>query len=313
MFAYEPSTRTFLDAFEASDKVDPSVADIREFRKAARQLQLDHACAVPAGVEITNRLIDGRDGVIPIRIYRRQRRTAPSPVLVYLHGGAWVIGGLDECDGLCGYLCRHGEVTVVSVDYRLAPEHKFPAAVHDCIDAVQWVSEGAHELGASARGLGVAGDSAGGNLAAAVCQQLKGRRVAAISRQVLLYPCLAPRDPARYPSRVAYGGEECFLNEAGFSSMLELYRRTPADDSDTMLWPALCRDLRGLPDAYIVTAEFDMLRDEAKAYRDALAASGVTVNYENYSGTIHGFIGFAGTIEPGMRALDDLCGYLRTW
>ena len=311
--AYERTTLAFLEALKSSVDDAPDPDDIEALRSSASKLQLDHTCHVPAGVAIENGEVEGRDGAIPIRIYRRHGRRAPAPVLVYFHGGAWVIGGLDECDGVCARLCRYGDVSVVSVGYRLAPENKFPAAVLDSIDAVLWVANNLADFNGVAGKLGVAGDSAGGNLAAVVCQQLKRMSRPVVSQQVLIYPCLAPRDPEKYPSRVAFGGDECFLNEAGFEQLLGLYRRTAADESDKMLWPALETNLSDLPDTYIVTAEFDMLRDEARTYGEALIASGNRVTYKCYEGTIHGFFCFSGTIQPGMQALNDLCEHLQSW
>lgn len=312
-FAYEQTTAGFLEAVAAMDGDALALDDIEGFRSSASRLQLEHTCNVPDGVDIENREIESRDGSIPIRIYRRHGESQLAPVLVYFHGGAWVIGGLDECDGVCASLCRYGGVSVVSVDYRLAPEHKFPAAVLDSIDAVLWAVKNAESIGGLAGKLGVAGDSAGGNLAAVVCQQLKSMDKPIVSRQVLIYPCLAPRDPEKYPSRELFGGDDCFLNESGFRHLLELYRRSSEDELDTRLWPALESGLGNLPDTYIVTAEFDMLRDEAREYGRALTASGNSVTYRCYKGTIHGFFCFSGTIEPGRQALYDLCEYLQGW
>ena len=185
-----------------------------------------------------------------------------------------MIGGLDEYDGVCSYLCAGSNARVVSVDYRLAPGASVSVALEDCIDAVDWVAAQGAALGDTRGKLVIAGDSAGANLAAAVCQGARRQPSPAIARQVLLYPCLLPRDRADFPSRHAYGGDTHFLNETGFEYFLGLYRRTAADETNPSFWPGLSADLAGLPEAYIATAEFDMLRDEARVYGDALRAAG---------------------------------------
>ena len=259
------------------------------------------------------REVPGRNGSIPIRIYTDPTNRTPHPTLVYLHGGGWVVGGLDECDGVCSYICQHGGVTVVSVDYRMAPENRFPAAVEDSFDAVSWVADNAAKLGGIPEKLAVAGDSAGGNLAAVVCQLARDAGGPNLSKQILIYPCLAPGDHAKHPSRLHFGKDDAFLSEAALDYMVELYRRGPNDESDWRFWPSLNENLADLPATYIITAEYDMLRDEARAYGDALSNAGSAAEYHEYSGTIHGFFCFAGSIAPGRDALRDLSDNLRDW
>ena len=292
--------------------MDPYKKGVPAFRESARQMLLAHAPIVPVGMRLEGRVIAGRNGSIPVRIYKPSSHDAGKPVIVFFHGGAWVIGGLDEYDGLCAHMSSEANAVVVSVEYRLAPEYKFPCAVEDCFDAVLWVSEHLEELEASDT-IAVAGDSAGGNLAAVVCQQAHGRDDLKIAHQLLFYPCLSPLDAQRFPSRLTYGGDENFLNETSFQLMLSYYRRTREDERDHRLWPILKKDLTGLPPAYIITAEFDMLRDEARAYANALSAAGVEVVAREYLGTIHGFMAFARTIEPGFDALNHLCAHIRAW
>ena len=310
---YEDSSAAFLKAIGLLDPVDPRTGGIKQFRDHSSRLMIEHTTDVPSGVTISSLEIPGRNGQIPIRTYSCSGVNEARPVVVYLHGGAWAIGSLEDYDGVCGYLARGGDVVVVSVDYRLAPENKFPKAVEDSCDAVSWVAGCLASLGGDPEKLAIAGDSAGGNLAAVVCQQARKMTRLNIQRQLLFYPCLAPLSHDHYPSRRAFGGPGNFLNEASLEYMLELYRRTPKDDADPRLWPLLDRELSGLPEAYIVTAEFDMLRDEAMVYAEELAKAGVTVKTREYARTIHGFMGFAGTINPGRAALDDVCAYLREW
>ena len=311
---FESTTDAFLEALaHRSDSADPRVDGVEALRQSASRLQLDHAVPVSKNVTVENHILEGRNGDIPVRFYRAKDDSTPKPLLIYFHGGAWVIGGLNEYDGVCASFAERGNVNVMSVGYRLAPEHRFPAAVEDCFDATVWATENQPVLAVKDNLIGVAGDSAGGNLAAVICQLLRAQSGFSLSRQILIYPCLAAADHRKYPSLLEHGSDDDFLNERDFQYLLSLYQRSKADESDPRLWPILENDLSNLPEAFVVTAEFDMLRDEASAYCEALRRAGNTVFEKEYKGTIHGFIGFAGTIKPGAQALDDLCAYLRNW
>ena len=311
---FESTTDAFLAALaRRSDSADPRIDGVEALRRSASRLQLDHALPVPETVAVENLVLKGRHGDIPIRLYRKRDDTGQKPLLIYFHGGAWVIGGLNEYDGVCATFANAGNVNVMSVGYRLAPEHRFPAAVDDCFDAVVWATENQSALDVKSGLIGVAGDSAGGNLAAVICQLARRLPNVSLSRQILIYPCLAAADHGKYPSLLEHGTDNDFLNERDFQYLLSLYRRNEADEKDPRLWPVLENDLSELPDAFVVTAEFDMLRDEASAYCEALRRAGNKVFEKEYKGTIHGFIGFAGTIKPGAEALGDLCAYLRNW
>ena len=310
----EETTQIFLDYVRTEMmRVDPQVDEISAFRRETKRLQLRHTNPVPTGVITETSEFVGRNGNIPVRIYSSENESKSKPTIVYFHGGGWVIGGLDEYDGICGYLAHFADTVVISIDYRLAPEHKFPTAVEDCYDAICWAFNNMASLGCDRTKLCVAGDSAGGNLAAVVSQLALQNNGPDIARQLLFYPCLAPLDVRKYPSRRIYGTPENFLNEQDFQHVLSQYVRAGSDELDARLWPSLSEDLSQLPDAYVVTAEFDMLRDEASDYAKRLSQSGVRVIEREYKGTIHGFMGFAGTILPGKKALDEVCAYLRNW
>lgn len=311
---FEPSTQAFLDAAAESEFIDPRTDGIEGFRRTARQLQLTHTPDVPAGVKIEDITVPGRNSNIPCRVYRPSKITAPEApnIVCYLHGGGWVIGGLDEYDGVCGYLSEHSGSIVVSVDYRLAPEHPFPAPLEDCIDAVTWVAKSAASIsGSPSARVSVAGDSAGGNLAAIVSQKLKAHDDVTLDLQILLCPCIAPHDPVTYPSQLIYGGVENFLNNEMYAYFVASYLGTFQDQTDDRIWPITTSNLTGLPDAYIVVAEYDLLRDEAIAYAEALKATNNQATLIPYGKTIHAFINFSKTITLGLTALDDLCSFLQ--
>jgi acetyl esterase len=235
---------------------------------------------------------------IPVRIYRPSADSKVRPVLVWFHGGGWVIGNLDSADFACRMLTNASGCVVVSVDYRLAPEHKFPAAADDCFAATQWVVEHAGELGVDASKVAVGGDSAGGNLAAVVAQLAKEAGGPAISYQALVYPV------TNFSSATASytdNAEGYLLTRASMEWFWGHYLGNEGDGQHVKASPLLCADLTGLPPAIVITAEYDPLRDEGEAYADALRKAGVAVESKRYDGQIHGF--FANpAIDDGAAA-----------
>jgi acetyl esterase len=210
-----------------------------------------------------------------------------------------VIGDIDTHDGTCRVLCLRTQAVVVSVDYRLAPEHRFPAALDDCQAATAWAAEHAGELGADPTRLGVAGDSAGGNLAAAVALRARGAGGPRISAQALVYPTVD--FSTDHPSMDSNG--KGYLLTAAAVHWFGAQYLGDHDRTDPMASPLLA-DLRGLPPAVVATAEFDPLRDEGNAYAKALAAAGVTVEHLEFPGLVHGFLGL-GSLSPGSAQATD--------
>jgi acetyl esterase/lipase len=238
--------------------------------------------------QIEDRSIPGRQGDIPVRVYR-PAQGPDLPAVVYFHGGGWVLGGLDGHDAICRRIAAENLALVISVAYRLAPEHKYPAAVEDAYDATRWVGERAHELGGAPEKLIVMGDSAGGNLAAVASLMARDLAGPHVAYQVLIYPAVdLSRD---YPSKSLYDDTPVLDREA-----LDFYRdqyiRGPADLTDPYVSPLLAADHRHLPPALILTGEYDPLRDEGRAYADTLRAAGVDVTEVCYSGMCHGFLSF---------------------
>ena len=249
---------------------------------------------------------DTKAGEIPIRVYKVSE-DGKQPVVVFFHGGGWVIGDLETHDGACRQLAIAAQCTVVAVDYRLAPEHPFPAAIDDCFEATKWVAENAGSLGVDANKLCVAGDSAGGNLAACVCLKARDADGPAIGFQLLIYPVTDAR-----------------MNTESYEANKDGYMLT----RDGMQWfwdhytggqhlsnphasPLVAPDLAGLPAACVITAEYDPLRDEGEAYGEALQTAGVTTNTVRFDGMIHGFFAMTDMLEGSRKAMDLAAAEIR--
>ena len=245
-------------------------------------------------------------GTVPLRTYSPiAGGTGMLPAIVYFHGGGFVLGDLDSYDALCRTLANESNCRVIAVDYRLAPEHPFPAAVEDCLAAVQWVEDHAAELLVDANHIAVAGDSAGGNLAALVCQKAKENKgVPQIAFQLLIYPALALGLPRSYSEESGELPEMGFpLDPRALSWFLRYYIPDGVDPADPRLSPLSARDLTGLPPAYIVTAGLDPLRNDAIAYVDRLKAAGVPAVQIDYPTMIHGFFSMQGLIPLASGAI----------
>ena len=255
----------------------------------------------PPGVAVTNRSVPGPDGEIPVRVYRPVRSAAgPRPLVVYYHGGGFVFGYLRMGDWLCGEVASRVGAVVVSVDYRLAPAHRFPAAVEDSYAALSWVAaNSAGEVGAGGP-LGVMGESAGGTLSAVMCLLARERGGPAISHQALIYPATdmtAQRADVRMP----------FLSSDEMTAYRRMYLGPDGDPASPWASPLLASDHAKLPPALIQVAEHDPLRDDGMRYAAALRAAGVPVRVTEYVGMPHGFMNFPGLCRSAPQALSELC------
>jgi acetyl esterase len=269
--------------------------------RAAMKMGIFRGSDAPIG-KVEERTIPGPAHPIPARVYTPLgAKDGVLAGLVFFHGGGFVIGDLDTHDDLCRCLANGSGCRVVSIDYRLAPEHPFPAAVEDCIAATRYVAGHAAEFGIDAKRLAVGGDSAGGNLAAVVSQLAKSEGPAIVF-QLLIYPVTQLGAPVDTPS-MRENAKGYFLEKEGMDWFTKLYCPETKHRSDPRLSPLLCADLSGLPPAYVITAGFDPLRDEGRAYADKLDGAGVPVTYVNYPGMVHGFFSMRGLIPKAREAV----------
>ena len=252
----------------------------------------------------------GPHGSIPLRLYRPLGSTADAllPVLVYYHGGGWTMGDLDTHDVLCRELCNGSACAVVAVDYRLGPEHRFPAAADDCIAATQWLQQHATTLGLDATRLAVGGDSAGGNLAAVAAIALRGADEAPIRFQLLIYPAT---DMRRLAASHETNGDGYLLTRDTLAYFHDHYIDDIAHDLDWRASPLLHTDLRKLPPAFVLTAGYDPLRDEGLAYSQRLSVAGNTVTHLCFERQIHGFITMGRVIDEANEAVAICAAALR--
>ena len=257
-----------------------------------------------------DREINGVDGNIPIRVYTPYKPAAGEklPILVFYHGGGFVIGSLDSYDSLCRALANRAKCIVVSVDYRLAPEQKFPAAVDDALAAYQWVADHALELNGDAARLAIAGDSAGGNITAVTAIRIRDEGEIAPLLQVLIYPVLdgTPERPSHHQF-----AEGMLLTRANILWFYGHYMNAPGDVKDPHFSPILTEDLSRLPQAVVIVAGHDPLRDEGIEYAERLKEAGVDVELCNYEGMVHGFLSFADAVDQGMKGIEHVSKALR--
>ena len=249
--------------------------------------------------------IPGSEDPIDVRLYLPDR--ADPSLVVFYHGGGWVLGGLDSYDPLCRALANAAEAAVLSVDYRLAPEHPFPAGFEDAYAAAVWATKNAARLNCDPDRVAVAGDSAGGNLAAAVTLAARDRNGPDLDAQALVYPAVAAPGIHTFESHVE-NAEGYFLERDSIGWFYERYLGATADRRNAYAAPLLARDLSGLPPATVITAGFDPLRDEGAAYADRLAEAGVDVRHDSFPGMIHGFVSMLDDIDragDGVAAVAD--------
>lgn len=310
---------------EVTDELDPQLADVLQNGRLAdlpawHEMSVSEARRVedelfsagdgPTVQGITDRRIDGPGGDIPLRVYwpdvPAERANEPLPALVFCHGGGWVLGTLDSADDLCRAFAACVGAVVISVDYRLAPEHPFPAPVEDAWTAVEWVRDNAESLGVDPERLGVAGTSAGGGLAAAVGLRARDTAVS-LAVQVLCYPIL----DCDFDTRSYREHEDAtLLSRADMAWFWEQYLADPTDADDPLAAPLRAETLSGCPPAVVVTAGHDVLRSEGVAYADRLKESGVETSHFHYSSLAHGFLSLTDDVDRAAAAMDELTSSL---
>ena len=302
--ALDPQAKAFLDQAAAAGGPPIHELPVAQFRQLMRDLM---GTPNPEPVaRIIDRTIPGPGGPIPIRVYG-PKGPEPTPVLMYMHGGGWVGGDLESHDALCRSLSNASGCTVAAIDYRLAPEHKFPAAPDDCYAALQWIAANGAEIGVDPSKLAVGGDSAGGNLTAVVAQMARDRRGPNILLQVMLYPVT---DHNFATMSYQQNAEGYLLTREAMVWFWNHYLRNATDGGSPVASP-LRGDLANLPPAFVVTAEFDPLRDEGEAYAKKLEQAGGQVTLKRYDGMIHGFFGLATVLDQGRQGIADAAAALR--
>ena len=263
----------------------------------------------PAPKSITEVRIPGPGGAIRTLVITPDTQTTePRPILIYYHGGGWVIGSPETHKAEACYYAAAADCIVLVPDYRLAPEHPFPAAPLDCYAVLEWAAVNAGQLGADGSRIAVGGDSAGGNLSAVVSQMTRDRKGPPIALQLLVYP--ATRMGANTAS-YRDCGEGYFLTATAMKWFFDQYLRAPEDWDNPLASPLLANNFAGLAPALVMTAGFDPLRDEGAEYADKLTAAGVPVEYICYRNQIHGFVSMAGAIDEGRQFLDQAAAALR--
>jgi acetyl esterase len=302
----DPAAKEMMEQLQGAGGMRIEEMSPSEARQAFSAMSALDGERVEVG-SVTDGEATGPAGAVPLRIYR-SRDGADLPVVLYFHGGGWVIGSLDTHDNTCRRLAMAADCAVVSVDYRLAPEHPYPAAAEDCMAALRWVDENAATLRVDRAKIAVAGDSAGGNLAAVVAQMARDTGGPAVRFQLLIYP--ATDATCELPS-MQENAEGYFLTRDGMRWFWHHYLGDPAAVRAPYNSPLCAQDLSGLPPAYVITAEFDPLRDEGEAYARRLSASGVSVRLRRYDGMIHGFVSMTGFLPQGLEAIRDAGASLR--
>lgn len=267
----------------------------------------------PAVERVENRFIPGPNGAVPVRIYAPSGE-GPFPLFLYIHGGGWTAGSIEEYDVTCRLIAREAGAKVISVEYRLAPEHPFPAGLEDCYAAAEWVFEHADALNGDRTNITIGGDSAGGNLSAAVTLIARDRNKPLFARQVLLYPATDYyhyRVYSEYDS-IIENGDGYFLTNVDMSYYWTLYLGDEIHAVNYYASPIRARDFRGLPPTLLITAEYDPLRDEGEQYGKKLRQAGVHVNAKRFSDTIHGFVSFFPDQEDGKEAIQMIKDFVNT-
>jgi acetyl esterase len=305
--ALDLQARAILDQMAGMGNPPVNELSVSEARQGSVAMAAMQGPPEPvAGVE--DRKLSGPGGDLPVRIYMPFGE-GPFAVLMYFHGGGWVIGDIESSDGLCRSLANAAGCIVVSVDYRLAPEHPFPAAVDDAFHATLWAAANASSFGGDPLRIAVCGDSAGGNLAAVVAQIARDRGEPAIRFQLLIYPVT---DAACDTPSYSENAEGYFLTREAMHWFWNHYVQKEADRSHPYASPLRAGNLADLPAALVITAEYDPLRDEGERYAERMRAAGTPVQLRRFDGMIHGFFTMGAVIDQGRIAIQQSAAALRT-
>jgi acetyl esterase len=303
-----PALRELIDDKLANTLAPQWRLPIEEVRASFRALWSPPMTGTPVTVaSVEDRTVDTDAGTVGVRVFTPEA-DGPRPIMMYFHGGGYVKGGVVDTDAFCRRLARTTGNVVVSVDYRLAPEHPYPAALDDAYHCSLWAYDNAGTLGGTKDLFSVCGESAGGNLATVICLLARSGKEIQISRQILLQPVVD--FTLSFPS-IDMSASECLVPREDLAWYYEEYYGTDADTRDFRVSPIFADDLSGLPPALIITAEHDTLRDEGRAYTDRLESSGVPTRYSCYSGMVHGFLQMAGLVDEAQAAIDEISRFAR--
>lgn len=307
----DPQVARYLQAEQEAGSAEQELLSLAEQRRQSVLGMLAEAGEPERVAAVEDRLLPGPGGELLVRVYTPINTEAgPLPVLLYFHSGGWVFGSVEGHDPVCRALANRASCLVVSVDYRLAPEHPFPAAPEDCYAATRWVAEHAGEINADPTRLAVGGDSSGGNLAAAVALMTRDRGGPRLCQQILIYGETDYYEPGT-ASYTTYA-EGYSLTRASMAWFWDQYITRPADRQHPYAAPLRASDLSGLAPALIITAEYDPVRDEAEEYARRLQQAGVPTRLSRYDGMIHGFFRMFAVFERSHDALAEIAATLRT-
>jgi acetyl esterase len=303
----DPQAQAFLDQMVAMAGPPMHTLPVPDARALMMALAGMSGASGVSLAKVDDRAIPGPAGTIPVRIYT-PNGTGPFPILVYYHGGGWVLGSLDTHDSICRELAHGAGCLVVSVDYRLAPEHKFPAAADDSYAALVWTAAHAAEIGGDPKRIAIGGDSAGGNLTCVVALMARDKGGPSLVLQLPVYPVtdVACDTPSYRDNAKGY-----LLEADAMTWFWDHYLPSRADGEQPYASPLRAADLRGLPPALVITAEFDPLRDEGEAYAARLEAAGVPTTLRRFDGMIHGFFGMSGMMDQAKTAIAESSAALR--
>jgi len=304
----DPQARALIERLAASGAAPLYTLTAPEARRAYRESREALAAAPMQVEEMRELLIPGPAAPLRARLYRPHASEKPLPGMVYFHGGGFIYGDLDTHDGVCRGIAHSARCTVVAVDYRLAPEHRFPAAVEDAYAATQWIAANASALGIDPAHLTVAGDSAGGTLATVVALAARDAGGPRLCFQMLIYPATDQRQG--FPS-IMRNAEWLPLTGKAMKYFRGHYLPHESEWLDWRASPYLAKSLAGLPPAYLLTAGFDVLRDEGRAYAERLAKEGVATEYKDYPDMVHAFLLWGGAIDTANTAVGACCDALR--
>lgn len=301
----DPQIQTLLDKGTGVPATHTLPVDVARAQYEARIALM----APPADIAGTRELItEGPGGKLRIRLYTPQG-SGPFPLLVFFHGSGFVLCSLETHDGMCRNLCAGAQCVVASVDYRLAPEHKFPAGIDDCLHATRWAAAHAAELGADASRVAIGGDSAGGTMAAVTALRVRDEGAPGLRGQLLLYPVTdyhTPGTPSYEKNAEGYG-----LTRDTMKWFWNHYLTHPSEGAHPHASPLRAADFTGLPPALVITAEYDPLRDEGELYAERLRRAGVSTALSRYDGVNHGFMFWVGLVDKAGAAMNQAVHWLR--